>query len=242
MAGLLALGCAATPAAAQSVNSGLEIQVNPVAAGGGALLLYPGGQYLRRVPSLRHPAEAPASRGGAAPIRLASNAPRRPAPVQVTPPPAPPPRIASAPPPAAAPAPNNNFIGSLPTIGIAPAKPELPETRATASTDGLAKQGIILFAKDADAPAESAIADIRFLAEKLNGGLSRAQSRVEVMAYGGNKGDKGSDARRLTLKRALAIRQILIDAGVSSARINVHAQGGVDDAGPADRVDVFIRA
>jgi hypothetical protein len=61
------------------------------------------------------------------------------------------------------------------------------------------------------------------------------------MAYGGNKGDKGSDARRLTLKRALAIRQILIDAGVSSARINVHAQGGVDDSGPADRVDIFIR-
>ncbi len=240
MAGLLVLGCATTPAAAQSVNSGLEIQVNPVAAGGGALLLYPGGQYLRRVPSLRHPAEAPFSRGGAAPVRLASIAPPRPAPVPVTPPPAP--RIASAPPPAAAPAPSNNFIGSLPTIGIAPAKPELPETRATASTDGMAKQGVILFAKDADAPAESAIADIRFLAEKLNGGLSRAQSRVEVMAYGGNKGDKGSDARRLTLKRALAIRQILIDAGVSSARINVHAQGGVDDAGPADRVDVFIRA
>jgi len=50
------------------------------------------------------------------------------------------------------------------------------------------------------------------------------------------------DARRLSLKRALAIRQVLIDAGVSSTRINVHAEGGVDDSGPADRVDVFVRA
>jgi len=29
---------------------------------------------------------------------------------------------------------------------------------------------------------------------------------------------------------------------VPSARINVRAMGGADDKGPADRVDVFIRA
>jgi outer membrane protein OmpA-like peptidoglycan-associated protein len=246
----LASALALTPAHAQTVDSGFEVQVNPIGPGGGNLLLYPGGQYLRVVPvSLRHPAEAPLIRG--ARVASAAPAPRRVAPAPAPAPVAPPPRVASvAPPPArpAAPPPQtstSNVLSNLPTISLAPqpqAKPDLPVTQATASIDGLAKQGVILFAKDADSPAESAIADIRFLAEKLNGALSRPQSRVEVMAYGGNKGDKGSDARRLTLKRALAIRQILIDAGVSSARINVHAQGGVDDSGPADRVDVFIRA
>ena len=111
-----------------------------------------------------------------------------------------------------------------------------------ASTEGLNKQGVILFARDAGEPAESSLDAIRLLAGQLNGALSRPQSRVELMAYGGPKGERGSDARRLTLRRALAIRQILIDAGVSSTRINVHAQGGADDTGPADRVDVYIRA
>ena len=58
----------------------------------------------------------------------------------------------------------------------------------------------------------------------------------------GSEGDKGSDARRLSLKRALAIRQVLIDDGVPAERIDVRAMGGVDDTGPADRVDVFVKA
>jgi hypothetical protein len=38
------------------------------------------------------------------------------------------------------------------------------------------------------------------------------------------------------------VRQLLIDDGVPSARIDVRAMGGSDDSGPADRVDVFVRA
>ena len=60
--------------------------------------------------------------------------------------------------------------------------------------------------------------------------------------YGGAPGDKGSDARRLSLKRALAIRQVLIDNGVPSTKIDVRAMGGIDDHGNTDRVDVFVRA
>jgi len=142
------------------------------------------------------------------------------------------------------------LVSGLPTISLAPqantqmasAAPPPANKPAPATNEGLAKQGVILFAHDADTPAETALDSIRLLAGQLNGSLARAQSRVELMAYGGIKGDKGSDARRLSLKRALAIRQILIDSGVSSARIDVHAQGGVDDTGPTDRVDVFIRS
>ena len=54
--------------------------------------------------------------------------------------------------------------------------------------------------------------------------------------------DREPDARRLSLKRAVSIRQVLIDDGVSADRIDVRAMGGVDDTGPADRVDVYIKA
>ena len=51
--------------AAQGVDSGLEVRVNPYAARpGSGQLLYPGGLYSRSVPALLYPGE----RGG--PIRL----------------------------------------------------------------------------------------------------------------------------------------------------------------------------
>ena len=72
--------------------------------------------------------------------------------------------------------------------------------------------------------------------------MTGPSSRIQLLAYGGARGDKGSDARRLSLKRALAIRQVLIDDGVPADRIDVRAMGGVDDSGPVDRVDVYIKA
>ena len=65
-----------------------------------------------------------------------------------------------------------------------------------------------------------------------------------MQAYGGAApGDEGlGRAAAVSFKRALAIRQVLIDDGVAADRIDVHAGGGVDDSGPADRVDVYIKA
>jgi len=107
---------------------------------------------------------------------------------------------------------------------------------------GLTKRSVILFAKDAADPAEGALGAIKFLATDLNNAMTGPGSRIELQAFGGGKGDKGSDARRLSLKRALSIRQVLIDDGVSADRIDVRAMGGADDSGPADRVDVYVRA
>lgn len=123
-----------------------------------------------------------------------------------------------------------------PPASAAPAEPK------EAPTPGLSKRSVILFAPQAADPAESALGAIKFLAGDLNAAMTSASSRVQLQAYGGNRGDKGSDARRLSLKRALAIRQVLIDNGVSPDRIDVRAMGGVDDTGPADRVDVFVKA
>jgi outer membrane protein OmpA-like peptidoglycan-associated protein len=143
-------------------------------------------------------------------------------------------RTPSAPPPAA------------PPTQMAKANP--PPATVTAppatggETPGLSKRSVILFAPEAADPAESALGAIKFLAGDLNSAMTSASSRVQIQAYGGNRGDKGSDARRLSLKRALAIRQVLIDDGVAAERIDVRAMGGVDDKGPADRVDVFVKS
>lgn len=118
----------------------------------------------------------------------------------------------------------------------------VPSAPKEAPTPGLSKRSVILFAPQAADPAESALGAIKFLAGDLNAAMTGASSRVQIQAYGGNRGDKGSDARRLSLKRALAIRQVLIDNGVPAERIDVRAMGGADDTGPADRVDVFVKA
>ena len=46
---------------AQGVDSGLEVRVNPVPPRGGGVLLYPGGEYSRVMPSLLYPGEGKAN-------------------------------------------------------------------------------------------------------------------------------------------------------------------------------------
>jgi len=124
-----------------------------------------------------------------------------------------------------------------PPVSAAPA-----QAAAEPPTPGLTKRSVILFAPQAADPAQSALGAIKFLAGDLNAAMNSASARVQIQAFGGNRGDKSSDARRLSLKRALAIRQVLIDDGVPAERIDVRAMGGADDSGPADRVDVYVKA
>ncbi len=104
----------------------------------------------------------------------------------------------------------------------------------------MTKRGAILFEKGAPSPSPAQYRGVKVLADALNSALEKGASGIQLEAYGGSPGDKSSDARRLSLRRALAVRQLLIDDGVPSARIDVRAMGGADDKGPADRVDVFI--
>jgi len=133
-----------------------------------------------------------------------------------------------------------------PATRLAKAEPPPPATNAPATqealTPGLTKRSVILFAPQASDPAQSALGAIKFLAGDLNAAMSGPTARIQILAFGGARGDKSSDARRLSLKRALAIRQVLIDDGVSAERIDVRAMGGADDSGPTDRVDVYIKA
>jgi outer membrane protein OmpA-like peptidoglycan-associated protein len=253
---------------AQSVVTGQEIQVNPLPPGGG-VLLYPGGEYSRMVPPLLYPGERggpirlhmptghhvavaeteaaprPKAKPKPEPKRLASAAPPKPAP---KPAPAPEPAPAPAPAPGTQASLNpfsqpdlSNVFGNHPQAPAPPPPVKTAPAGPTTGKENLTKRSVILFAKDAPDPAQGALGAIKFLASDLNAAMSSPNARVELQAFGGAKGDKGSDARRLSLKRALSIRQVLIDDGVSPDRIDVRAMGGADDTGPADRVDVYVK-
>ena len=66
------------------------------------------------------------------------------------------------------------------------------------------------------------------------------KSRVEVRAYASSSGITESQARRLSLSRALAVRSSLIALGIRSTRIDVRALGSKGKTVPPDRVDLQI--
>jgi len=136
-----------------------------------------------------------------------------------------------------------------------PPKPEVPKPvpvvlkpvkeAARAKADehaGLAKRGAVLFDKGKSNPSPQQFDGLKLLAGDLSTALEGGRGPVQLEAYAGARGDKSSGARRLSLERAIAVRQLLIDDGLPSSRIIVRAMGGADDAGPNDRVDVFVRS
>lgn len=64
--------------------------------------------------------------------------------------------------------------------------------------------------------------------------------RLQLKAYAGGDDDSASQARRLSLSRALAVRSELIEQGVRSTRIDVRALGNKSENGTSDRVDVIL--
>lgn len=64
--------------------------------------------------------------------------------------------------------------------------------------------------------------------------------RLQLLAYADGTTSSGSQARRLSLSRALAVRSYLIEKGIRSTRIDVRALGNQVKGSPADRVDIVI--
>jgi outer membrane protein OmpA-like peptidoglycan-associated protein len=129
-------------------------------------------------------------------------------------------------------------------LALAEQPPARSERKASvpAQPKGLVKQSEILFDGGMIDPQAPSIAKLKGVAGELNAALDAGAASVEIEAFGGAPGDKSSDARRLSLKRALAVRQLLIDDGVPTDRINVHAMGGIDDRGNANRVDLYLKS
>jgi outer membrane protein OmpA-like peptidoglycan-associated protein len=142
-----------------------------------------------------------------------------------------PPAPASPPPRAAAPAPAPT--AAPPAAAPAPQAPS--QVAALPPADG--RVGRIDFGSGAaELPATA-----RETLDKAVAALRQDEgSRVQIVAYATGGDDSGSQARRLSLSRALAVRSYLIEQGVRSTRMDVRALGNRSSEGPADRVDIVL--
>ncbi|HLS69536.1 MAG TPA: OmpA family protein, partial [Kiloniellales bacterium] len=68
------------------------------------------------------------------------------------------------------------------------------------------------------------------------------EERVQLLAYASGHEEDISQARRLSLARALAVRAFLLDQGIRSTRMDVRALARSEGNAPADRVDVVPQA
>jgi outer membrane protein OmpA-like peptidoglycan-associated protein len=139
---------------------------------------------------------------------------------------------------------NSGFFSNVQTAPAAaqpsPAKQTKTASAEPADARGLNKRSTIPFSPGAEEPAPEVLDTVKNVSAQLNDALSNGSARVELEAFGGKPNDKSSDARRISLKRALIVRQLLIDEGVPSERIDVRAMGGASEGAP-DRVDIFVR-
>ncbi len=73
------------------------------------------------------------------------------------------------------------------------------------------------------------------------GAIANPAQVVAITAWAPGTADDPSTPRRLSLERALAVRAVLINAGMVSERIRALAKGAADAAGgPSDRADVSV--
>ncbi|HLI13562.1 MAG TPA: OmpA family protein [Alphaproteobacteria bacterium] len=148
------------------------------------------------------------------------------------------------PPPAAAANVATQVPPPSPKPGNAPtaphtAPPQLAsQTPAAASSSAPERTLSIDFAAGTSDLSDSAKGTL----DKIVSNLQRnADERLQLAAYAAGSDDQASQARRLSLTRALAVRTYLIDKGIASTRIDVRALGNkVEGGGPADRVDLVF--
>jgi outer membrane protein OmpA-like peptidoglycan-associated protein len=115
-----------------------------------------------------------------------------------------------------------SHVASLPSIG--------QPLKASTSTRIGFSAGSAKLNSDASARLQDVSASL-----KKNGAL-----RIQLLSYAGAKDGSASQARRLSLSRALAARSYLIKKGIHSTRIDVRALGNHSGNGPIDRIDILV--
>jgi outer membrane protein OmpA-like peptidoglycan-associated protein len=193
------------------------------------------------------PAPVAPAVASAAPAPLPPSPPERQAP-RVAPASAPPPPPAldtPAPVQTTARAPAPSAPAALPpstTVASAAAPPAARSSDALGSTQATMVPGVlsrVLFAPGSADLSDAGRRELGHLAEKIG---REGESRIQLLAYADGSPESESQARRLSLSRALAVRSFLIDQGVRSTRVNVQALGIRSTGGPADRVDAMAVA
>jgi outer membrane protein OmpA-like peptidoglycan-associated protein len=183
----------------------------------------------RPSPPERTPAAAPP------PSPPERSAPRAPMTASAPPPPAldtpAPPRAPARP---AAPAASAAAAPASPPPAAAPmASPASPTPQMAAAPGTLSR---VLFQPGSADLNDDGRRELTQLAARLG---REGESRVQLLAYADGAPETESQARRLSLSRALAVRSYLIEQGIRSTRVNVQALGIKSTGGPPDRVDAM---
>ena len=142
----------------------------------------------------------------------------------------------------------NETDGNLPPPVIPAQPPATAERNATprgqtvannapALSDPASMQFRLLFEPGSPALTLEGAEGLSSLALALKGNAVR----LELHAYAGSPDSLSSDNRRLSLKRALAVRGYLVDQAIDARRIDLHAEGSAPDGDPPDRVDIRLK-
>jgi outer membrane protein OmpA-like peptidoglycan-associated protein len=214
----------------------------------------PGAQATAAAPVTAAPAPTPApapQAGTPTPVvpaqpAASASAPQSAAPVPATTPApsaAPAPSASQTPAPqAAAPAPAPAQPSSAPAPAAQAPVPSAPQVAAAPvaprPVQAPSPQGGVVTLTFPGGQGELPAGDLAGL-DALAKQFASGEDRLQIRAYAASTvSDGGSGARRLSLTRALAVRQYLIDKGIRSTRIDVRALGAPTDGSPADRVEV----
>ena len=227
-------------------------QLNPPDAPTGSVSLKPPTQTKRRAAPARPKVAKrppPKPRVTAPAVPKVAAVPKAP----VAPPPRPaPPAPPVAAPPVAAPAtpPPTAATTPSPPPAINPPRPAVkapppPPQQSAALTSRPAPTGALKPGQQFRLGFDSGSAAISGGTETQLDGVAKSMKqdgnlRLQLLAYAGGGAQTPSQARRLSLSRALAVRSKLIEKGIRSTRINVRALGNKSEGGPPDRVDIII--
>lgn len=114
------------------------------------------------------------------------------------------------------------------------ARDPFPNARVVDPAAGFQLLGRIRFAGGESALPADATAPLDALAERI----ASSKGRIRIVAYSGRAGDMSSQARRLSLERARAVRDHFVARGIAFERIDIMPFGG-SATGETDRVDVL---
>src|SRR3984957_3837711 len=118
----------------------------------------------------------------------------------------------------------------------APPPPPVSDKAATNAAPTVSGLRVPFASGQSELSPESAAAIKQF----ASGPTTGEASSFNVLAYAPGSPDDPSTARRVSVSRAMAVRNALVADGVPSARIYVAALGAQSGDGPPDRVDVNV--
>lgn len=129
--------------------------------------------------------------------------------------------------------------GTAPSANVAPGRDPGPQPSPAYPIDIPSGNSFrVVFANgDSDAIARRD----RELLTGIAARMARDQTaRLQVRAYAAGNEDTAREARRLSLLRAVNVREYIVGQGIRSTRIDVRALGANAPGGPADRVDLVL--